>query len=151
MTNIFLAEVLWSKPRRCILVRVSSLAACLPGLVSLLILFYLWVYHPPLIVVDIVRKERGYQARMLHSQNELSYQICAMVKNELQCGMKLCGLHLWIIIHCSKAGVWFWLVTSGSTWSQHLFLWWVPSFEKCSSLKYLCPNPFVNQCHLYLF
>lgn len=68
-----------------------------------------------------------------------------MVKNEIQCGMKLCGLHLWIIIHCSKACVWFWSVSSGSTWSQYLFLWWVPSFEKCSSLKSLCSNPFVNQ------
>jgi len=47
-----------------------------------------------LIAVDLVRKEKGYQAGIHHSEKELVYQILAMVKKELQCGMKLSSLRL---------------------------------------------------------
>lgn len=59
-----------------------------------------------LIAIELVRKKRGYQARTVHSENELLYHIYAMAKNELQCDMKLCGLHLCIVIHHSKVDLW---------------------------------------------
>lgn len=86
----------------------NLLSSCLPPWLNLSphLVLALSLSLSLLIEVDLVRMKRGCQARVVHSENELLYHIYAMAKNELQCGMKHCDLHLCIVVRHSKVDLW---------------------------------------------